>query len=274
MRPWRLIALDMDGTLLMSDKSVHPDTIRDIRDAERQGVIFVYCSGRSVPELLLYADKLPMIRYAVCMSGSVVYDLRDRKILCKKAIPQELVFRIAEAAEENEAMLHFLLDEETVVRGDQVTHMADFCRAEFQETFLLTTRSVTDMWEEAKKHDCMAKVNLYCRSAADRQRAYEKIKDLPLTFVFIEEASLEITAADVTKASGMCELAEHLGFRMDDVMAVGDSENDRAVLEAAGFSVAMQNAGESIKELCDAVTMQDNDHNGAGEAIRRFAGIR
>ena len=215
MKTRKLIALDMDGTLLMTDKSVHPDTVTDIREAERQGLTFVYCSGRSVPELLLFSEKLPMIRYAVCLSGSVVYDLRERRSLYKQMIPLELVFPIMEAAEETDAMLHFLLEEESVVRADQVTHMADFCRAEFQETFLLTTRSVTDMREEAQKHTCMAKVNLYCHSAADRERAYEKIKHLPLTFVFIEEASLEITAAEVSKASGMRVLADHLGFRME-----------------------------------------------------------
>lgn len=270
MRKWKLIALDMDGTLLRTDKSLHPDTIRDIREAVEQGAEFVYCSGRSIPELLLFADQLPMIRYAVCLSGALVYDFKEKKILFRKAIPGNLVNKILEAAEGYDPMLHFLMDTETVVRADQVTHMIDFCRPEFQETFLLTTRPVTDMKAEALKYDSIAKFNIYCHCAGERYAIYEKLKDLPLTVVEIEEASLEINALGVSKAAGMQALAGHLGIRMDEIMAVGDSENDRAVLQAVGFSVAMQNAEETIKSLCDAVTIHDNDHNGVGEAVRRF----
>lgn len=271
MNTWKLIALDMDGTLLMSDKSLHPDTVRDIREASRQGAEFVYCSGRSIPEIRLISEQLPMIRYAVCLSGAVVYDLKTDEILFRQAIPQDLVFRIIEAADgEGDPMMHFLLDRESVVRGDQVIHMADFCRAEFQETFNLTTRPVTDMVKEARLHESVAKFNLYCRNAEQRRRICEKLEGLPLTVVQIEEASVEINAEGVSKAAGMQALTEHMGIRMDEVMAIGDSENDRAVLEAAGFPVAMANAEEAIRELCSAVTVNDNDHNGVGEAIRRF----
>lgn len=55
---YKLIALDMDGTLLMSDKTVHPDTIRDIEQAGARGIHVVYCSGRAVPELLPYTSIL------------------------------------------------------------------------------------------------------------------------------------------------------------------------------------------------------------------------
>ena len=271
MNKWKLIALDMDGTLLMSDKALHPDTIRDIREADEQGAEFVYCSGRSVPEIRLVAEQLPMIRYAVCLSGALVYDLKESRILYRRAIPQELVYRIMEAADgEGDPMMHFLLDDETVVRGDQVTHMADFCRAEFQETFNVTTRSVTDMKEEARRHESVAKFNLYCRSAEQRRRICKKLEGLPLTVVLIEEASVEINAEGVSKAVGMQALTEHLGIRMDEVMAIGDSENDRAVLQAVGFPVAMANAEEAIRKLCGIVTVNDNDHNGVGEALHRY----
>ena len=197
--------------------------------------------------------------------------MRESRILYRRAIPQELVYRIMEAADgEGDPMMHFLLDDETVVRGDQVTHMADFCRAEFQETFNVTTRSVTDMKEEARRHESVAKFNLYCRSAEQRRRICKKLEGLPLTVVLIEEASVEINAEGVSKAVGMQALTEHLGIRMDEVMAIGDSENDRAVLQAVGFPVAMANAEEAIRELCGIVTVNDNDHNGVGEALHRY----
>ena len=65
-RTYKLIALDMDGTLLKSDKSIHADTARDIMQASKKGIYVVYCSGRAVPEILPYVSSLPTMRYAVC----------------------------------------------------------------------------------------------------------------------------------------------------------------------------------------------------------------
>ncbi len=267
---FRLIALDMDGTLLMTDKSVHPDTIRDIEQADRRGIHVVYCSGRSVPELLPYVPGLEVMRYAVCMSGALVYDLKEHKNVYHKGIPYEYVRKIVEAAKQDDGMVHFLTDKESIVRTDQVEHMWDFHMGVYQPLYVKISRKVPDMEEEAKRYDFIEKVNIYFHSKEARQQAYKMLEDLPLSFAFAEGASLEMTAHGVTKAAGLHELVKYLGIAMDETLAIGDAENDRAVLEAAGFSVAMGNAGKEIQEICDAVT-GDNDHNGVGEAIRRYA---
>lgn len=139
----------------------------------------------------------------------------------------------------------------------------------YQPMFLELTRKVEDMAAEALRYDSIPKVNVYFRSVQDRAEAYETLKHLPLSFAFAEGASLEMNAAGVTKASGLQALASHLGIAMTETVAIGDADNDRAMLEAAGLSVAMGNAAKDIRELCDAVTA-DNDHNGVGEAIRRY----
>ena len=166
-------------------------------------------------------------------------------------------------------MAHFLTEEESVVRIDQVSHMADFHMGVYQPMFLELTRKVEDMAAEALRYDSIPKVNVYFRSVQDRAQAYEALKHLPLSFAFAEGASLEMNAAGVTKASGLHALASHLGIAMTETVGIGDADNDRAMLEAAGLSVAMGNAAEDIKALCDVVTA-DNDHNGVGEAIRRY----
>lgn len=265
----RLIALDMDGTLLMSDKSVHPDTIRDIEQAGRRGIHVVYCSGRAIPEILPYVSRLKTMRYAVCMSGALVYDFKESRSIYRRAIACEYVQKIIDAAKEDDGMVHFLTDKESIVRADQVVHMGDFHMGVYQPMFIKITRKVTDISEEAKHYDFIPKVNVYFHSKEARQQAYEMLKDFPLSFAFAEGTSLEMTAQGVTKAAGLKELAKYLGISMEETLAVGDADNDRAVLEAAGFSVAMGNAERKIKEICDAVT-RDNDHNGVGEAIKRY----
>ena len=122
----KLAAIDMDGTLLMSDKRVHPDTVRDLAEAAERGIELVYCSGRAIPELEPYRKILPMIRYAVCMSGAVVYDFEDRRSIHCRPVPQQLVGRIVETAEKYRGMLNFLTDEESIVPADALSHLEDF----------------------------------------------------------------------------------------------------------------------------------------------------
>ena len=130
-------------------------------------------------------------------------------------------------------------------------------------------KKVQSMAEEAKRQKTIAKINIYFRSAEDRLAGYGLLKELPLTFAFAEGASLEITAGGVTKADGLGILCRHLGIPMEETLGIGDADNDRAVLEAVGFAVAMGNAEPKIRAVCDAVTA-DNDHNGVGIAVRRY----
>lgn len=265
----KLIALDMDGTLLMSDKSIHPDTVRDVAYAAGQGVHMVYCSGRDVVELLPYAEDLPQIRYGICASGSIVYDFQEEKNIFRRAIPQEVVLEIIRLVGEKTGMIHFLGDGRSISCEEQIEHMEDYNMGIYKEMYRRVATPVESMQEEALRHGSIAKVNIYFRTEEDREKAFEKVRHLPLTFARAETTSLEMTAPGVSKALGLEKLAEHLGISMEETAGIGDADNDSAVLRAAGFAVAMANAEEQIKEMCDMVT-DDNDHNGAGKAIRKM----
>lgn len=273
MSGYKLIAVDMDGTLLRSDKSLDPDTIRDLEAASARGIEVAYCTGRAVPELLAFVKQLPCIRYAVALSGALVYDFRENKSIFSQTMSGEYIREIVRVAGQYDAMAHLLAEKETVVRVDQVSHMADFHMGIYQPMFLELTRKVEDMEAEAERYSEIPKVNIYFRSAQDRAAGYEALKRLPLSFAFAEGASLEMNAAGVTKASGLRALTEYLGISMAETAGIGDADNDRAMLEAVGWSVAMGNGAEDIKALCDAVT-DDNDHNGVGKAIGRLLTIK
>ena len=266
---YTMAALDMDDTLLMPDKTIHPDTIRDINLASERGVEVVYCSGRAVAELRPYTQMLPAMRYAVCMSGAVVYDFAKDRPLFVRAIRSEHVGKILETAETYRGMLHFLTETESIVSEEELPHLADFHRAEYQETFDKTARGVPSMREELKRHEAIPKVNIYFRSPSDRERAMKDLLPLPVTSVYTGLTALEMTAENVTKAAGLALLCGHLGIGMEEVMGVGDSLNDLDFLKAVGLPVAMGNSVPEILQICEAVT-GDNLRNGAGAAIRRF----
>ena len=145
----RLAAIDMDGTLLRPDKTIHPDTIRDLQAAKDAGIEPVYCTGRGVPELKPYLPLLPMMRYAICNSGAVIYDLAEAKCLHSSAVRARYLPRILAEAARYGAMLHYLTGGESIVSAQDITHMADFHMGVYQPLFLSAARQVADMAAEA-----------------------------------------------------------------------------------------------------------------------------
>ena len=269
MPHYELIALDMDGTMLTSDKRLLPETERDIALAAERGRTVALCTGRCVPELAEYRPRLAGVRYAIAVSGVVLYNLWEDRELYAAGLDRALVLTLVDVAERYGAMAHLLCTDASVIRADQATHVADFGMGAYQHLYDTGAVKVPDMRTAAAQRPSVPKVNLYFRSPADRLAAYETIRALPLTITFSESAGLEMSPPGVDKGTGLRRLAELLGVGMEAAVAVGDGDNDRPMLAAAGLAVAMGNADPTVKAMADAV-VADNDHNGAGEAIQRF----
>ncbi len=265
----KLIAMDMDGTLLTSDKRIMQETLADMQTAADAGKHVCLCTGRGIPEIRSYREELAMVRYGVFENGALVYDLAHNTVIYEKSIPREMMEMIVDVGMKYNAMLHLHCPSDCVIKRDQAERAAEYGMGPYREMYLSVGTFVTDMKQEVKNRASIPKINIYFKSTREREKGYEELKDLPLTFAFTEVSSLEMTPEGVSKGTGLSKLAEHLGIDVNDVIAIGDSDNDRIMLKTAGFSVAMGNALEELKVCADAVTA-DNDHNGVGEAIRKY----
>ncbi len=265
--PVRLTAIDMDGTLLCSDQTIDPETVRDLQYAADRGMEIVLCTGRAPAEMRDFEGTLPMIRYAVCSSGALVRDRVKDESLYRNEIERFLFMKGLETAVKYRAMPQILTEKESIVRESDITRMKQFGMEAYQDLYLRTARQVVSMEAESGRHSSVSKFNIYFRSADDRAEAFAELKDLPVTFAFSGKTALEMTAEGVSKAAGLKFLSDYLGIPAARTAGIGDSGNDRPMLETVGFSVAMGNASEDIRNRCDFVT-DDNDHNGAGRAVR------
>ena len=266
---YKLAALDMDGTLLTSDKRVLPETTRDLCQASERGLIIVCSTGRCIPEITIYKKELPFLRYGVCMSGAVVYDFAEEKCLYRKAIGKETMREIIAVADHYGGMMQFLSEEKSIARKDQISHMEDFQAKELQPLFEQVAAGVSDMAAEAEKASGIPKVNIFFPTPELREIAHKELERFPLCHAYSGATSLELTPEGVTKGQGLAYLAEHLGIKLSETIAAGDSYNDREMLETAGLAIAVGNAVPEIKEIC-AMVADDNDHNGTGTAIRKL----
>ena len=267
---YKLLALDMDGTLLNSAKQITPTTLKAINRLLERGVHVVISSGRNIPEMSYYSEQLKNIRYAVLMSGGLVYDFAEEKPIALHPVSTDIALEIIDAGLAEQAMIHIHTIRDSIVCRADISHLADFRMGIYQDMFLKICTVIDDPKQFALEHRGeLVKVNLYHRSPESRQRNFERLKHLPIEPVFAEETNIEASPRGISKASGLIELCKHLGISIEDTVAIGDAPNDLEILQTAGLSIAMGNAEDQIKALADFVTL-DNDHDGIAHAIEQF----
>ena len=268
MSQYELIAFDMDGTLLNSRKEITPLTLAALNRAADAGKKIALSTGRCRPELDSYLSLIPKIRYLICTSGALVYDVYTQEEILKRSLEPSLVKELLKLAIKEGAMMH-LLDRESIVQTDQFQHMERYGMGVYKPMY----ERVVTAWDNLYETYCASpfpveKVNFYHTDLESRERTRRRIEEagFPVILADAERGSLEISAAGVDKGSGLRKLCERLNIPVSRTIAAGDADNDISILKAAGLSVAMGNALPHIKELAD-VTVSDCDHDGCAEII-------
>lgn len=269
MNNYKLITLDMDGTLLTTWEGILQETIADIKSAVERGKIAVLCTGRGMPELKDYRNLLSFMRYAIMLSGAQIYDFWEHRCLLLQGIPQAVSLEITRVVESNVAMAHFYTESELIVDKTQIERVDTYHISGYDDFLRQHIKVVENVKEEMSFHKIFPKIDIFFQTERDRQIAFDLLTCLPLTIFRANNLVLELSPKYVTKGSGLQFLARYLQIPMENTIAIGDSGNDRPVLEVAGLSVAMGNAEADILLLADRIT-SDNDHNGVGEAIRKY----
>lgn len=268
---YQLIALDMDGTLLNSQKKISEGNKRAIEKAAGAGKTVILNTGRGPAELEEYLGELPQVRYLNCVSGAVVYDLKERRAIGSRLLGCGLIKTLLELAKEEGAMPHILGDS-SVVQRDQWERMEEFGMGIYKEMF----QRVAEKWEDmparyAESPFEAAKVNIYHRDVQSRLRTKERIRrmGLPVVMAEAEITSLEVSAQGVDKGTGLECLCGYLGLPMSQTIVVGDAANDLQAMKKAGLAVAMGNASQEIKAAAHVV-VADCDHDGCAQAVEQY----
>ncbi|MCD8018772.1 MAG: Cof-type HAD-IIB family hydrolase [Clostridiales bacterium] len=271
MGKYKLVAFDMDGTLLNSQKQISEKTLETLKKTVKEGKDIALSTGRGLAELSEYMDILSDVHYLDCSSGALVYDRLEKKVIAQSAISVSDMKKLLEIATKEDIMLH-ILSERSIVQRSHFENMEAYQMGIYKPMFDLVADKCEDMisyyFADPKP---VEKFNMYHRTPESRARTEERVKKagLSVDMEYAETTSLECNAVGVNKGSGLLKLCEYLGITAEEAIAVGDSDNDVTILNVAGLAVAMGNADEKIKNLADVI-VADCDHDGCAEVIEKY----
>ncbi|GAB1763791.1 Cof-type HAD-IIB family hydrolase [Priestia aryabhattai] len=240
-KEFKLIALDMDGTLLNNQQEISEENRAAIAKAQEQGVHVVLSTGRSLLTCREYAQSLQLSSYLITVNGSEIWD-ESGQLVERKLIDASHIEKMWNLTQEHK--LNFW-----AVTTDKVW------RDEFPEDIASQEwlKFGYDIPDDALREEVLKQI----AGISDFE-----ISNSSLT-------NLEINALGINKAKGIMTVCERLDISMDEVIAMGDSLNDMAMIEAAGCGIAMGNAQEAVKEAADWVT-DTNVNNGVAKAISHW----
>jgi len=268
----RLVAMDLDGTLVDSRRNVSEYTKKVIAKYAALGVAFAFCSGRVDNEMDSVYAALPEVKYAILANGAYGLELPERRRIFANSLSPDKVRLIRATYAKYDHMFEIMLGPCVYSDANCLGRPEDY-GAEYLGDVLARTRTpvddmsvfVRDLTESADK------VNIFFTSPQEQLKMIEIAAGLGTDFTHPERTNVEFTARGVNKGSGLKFLAETLGISPDEIMAIGDNNNDLTMLEYAVHSVAMGNSDDSIKKIARYVT-DTNDNDGAAKAIERIIG--
>lgn len=268
---YRMAAFDMDGTLLDRHHQIAPSVQAAFHEAAERGKILALNTGRNYVELREYLKALPDVRYVNSISGAMVLDLQTGEMIHEAVFSVETVRQILNLTSDEDVNVQ-LLTRQSYVERLFIPRMNLYGMGTYRTQFEVNATPVEDLRTfYAAAPFPVNKINIYHRNAESREETRYRILNagIPMTMADAETTSLECSPQGVDKAAGLRALAEYLGVAMRHVIVVGDADNDRAALLAAGLPVAMANATPEIKSICKA-EVSDCDHDGCAEVIRRY----
>src|SRR5690625_9658 len=238
----KLVAVDMEGTLLTKDHEVSVANQKMIANAQAQGITVMLSAGRWLTLCEPYAEQTGWDTCFVTVHGGEIW-----------TATKELVERHELAAEAIESMWH--LGDKVGINMWMTSTTGNFMKSERPDDFY--AYQWLKMGYSTEDHEKLAAVN-------EQLKTYEGLEltnSLP--------TNIEVNPHGVNKASALVRVCKELGITMEEVMAVGDSMNDIKMIEQAGIGVAMGNAQEKVKVAADFITAA-NDDDGVAKAIERL----
>ncbi len=277
MKKMKLLVLDVDGTLFGSDGKVSMSSIEAMKKAQEKGVTIMLASGRDYSSLPLDQLKDVDIPYVITCNGSAAYKTETKETLYEECLDTEEMLEVFAYVLERGIHLNVQMNGGNYTEKKCQSYIRNMAVPDYvKEVLDETCEPLDDIVEFVRKNEVdILKVTLNFQMKEDgeylnREEVNQYLKKLPdIHVVDGGFANLEFNKAGVSKASGIRFMSKYLGIPKEDIMAIGDSENDIEMLKEAGLGIAMGNALDEVIAVADDVTAP-NDEDGVAKAIEKY----
>ncbi len=268
----KLIALDLDGTTLNDDRKISKANRQALEESIARGVNVVIATGRAFSALPEDVFQIQGIQYVLTSNGAIITDLRSKEVIYENCIAPAAVEKAVEVLKNYDFMVEAFTGGGAYIEKAYYDHIKE-TRLSFRHVdYVLTTRKpiegLYDFILEHREH--IENINVNFEDQEDRammRRVLGGLEGTTLTTSF--DHNLEIGGATTSKASALQELEHILGAQPSEMMAIGDSPNDMAMMRLAGMPVAVGNAKEEVKAIAKYVT-SSNHEDGVAKAVHKF----
>lgn len=264
----KLVAIDIDGTLLNDHHEVTSEVKDAIRKAKAKGVKIVLCTGRPLVGVQQYLTELELREegdYVISFNGAMVQDTFTKKVVSHLTLEKEDLIYLSELSEEAGLHMHFF-DDKTLYTANR-----NIGKYTVVEAYLTGSQLVFSEIEKMPADFKMSKAMMIDEPEILEAGIKKLPSDLGDRYHLVRSAPfyLEILNPEASKGNAVKQLSELLGMKQEEVMCIGDHENDTTMLEFAGTAVAMGNAIPRLKEMADFIT-ETNNNSGVAVAIEKF----
>jgi Cof subfamily protein (haloacid dehalogenase superfamily) len=267
---YRLLAIDIDGTLLRSNHRIDRQTREAIQFAQEKGVYVTLVTGRNFPSAQKVAKSLKLDSVLITQNGGfLATELEDP--LYVKRFEEEKVYQIVQLLENYDCHIRVL--HETYSIGNQVrqkNHLVAKMTLGIGDPLFYPATFTDNLSNQLLENPISsAKIDVQFFDEAERKSARNHLEKLVpgIHITSSTKCNFEIVPEGVNKAKGLQILGEQLGIALEDMVAVGDSFNDIEMLTQVGLGIAMWNAPKEVKAASDWVTRSNNQH-GVAYAVR------
>lgn len=268
----KLLALDMDGTTLKDDHiTISEQNLKSIQKAIDSGIIFVPATGRMKNHYPNALFTLTDWKYGITSNGAAVYDFESGQLVSSEFMETELMFSLLDLLDEYHLFYEVYCSGSSFIDEWKLNCLEEYGVTEQEKQFLKgKCHGVDDLREFLKKPESNAeKIYIPYINPSIHQEIYEKLSQFPVAITSSVDTNLEVNSLGANKGNALRKLCEELSVRSEEVMAIGDNNNDIDMLRFAGISVAMENGEEKTKASADYITLS-NEEDGVSAAIEKF----
>lgn len=287
---YKLVAIDLDGTLLNSYGEVSNKNKEAIQKAIKKNVEVVLTSGRPIMSVKNLANEIGCNNYMICGNGAITYDIQNDKIVYNKFLEKAKVLQIIRICEEN-SIFYNVYTKDTILTKNLNYNILFYnqenaSKPEDKKTRITIMQNIEEYIQNREEEDYL-KITICDNNKVIFGSIIKKlriIKDVDVLDVAhmsrkiikdgTENVSMEyfyteITNTNVDKWQAIENLIEKLQIKREEVIAIGDNINDAEMVKNAGLGIMMGNSAPYIKEMADIV-VNDNDNDGVAEAIEKY----